>query len=1305
MLKSRASLFVVLVLVFAGRPPTPVLADFVIFEDDFEGDPLGAEPGKWTYDPTSEIKNVGLVDLDPLDAENQVFTGYGGYWADNGTDFSDFIAEWDWMFAQDNARNNSMGIRVQGPAAHYQLSRRGFGTDWKIYMFDGAWNEIGTAVFPTDVDKWYRVQLTAMGEQFVVKVKEKGDATPFEDLKPVLEVLDGTFGSGKFSTSYWGPIDNVVISKPDLVVERILPDAYGGGETFPVTLDLTTLAAFTRATVRERIPRFWTASDPSPPGRVEVDAAGRQTLIWEITGGVADQSFDYLLTAPNPYANVAFVGSGVEADGRTFNITGDSRIKGGTDGFLREGLLITLLQPTTGCAGSDQGEGAQARDYLTDGDAVTEATVTPTQGESVSPDFLGASPSPGSAGIGSLVWTRTAGPVFQLGACDDCMSYLAFYVENTTAGVLKASVGSASDDGEQILIDGQEVWNHGITRGNALAQVQDRTPLLDLAPGKHLVLQKVFDGCVGFDSAIRFEDEDHNPLTGPLPGGPLVFSLDPTGFEVAPAFVLRDLPDSLQVGETGKVTLKLRLRGAVSDALIEEEVPAPFAITEISDGGVRAGQKITWTIGGPLAARDLGYRISIPEGSLDASFAGKATLGGESGPILGDRAFDRGVMTPAGFIKQWLMLGPLETFALWQGDPFDPVVDPNSASAAPENGDLRVDYLSDGTLTEKTIRPFDGMRIDPRFNGDGIMSSRATGLEPITRACAPVTPTWERFVSRSGTCLDDEYFGGPIDSHATYAACYLNNLTALPITATVGIDSDDAFIAYLDGAEIVAYEPDPCSATACGRGLGAEDTVANSVLVTLAPGEHFLLTRVHDGTGASGHRLRFQDEQGKPLLNDRLLVTLKSAKSPPEVYLKRILSSASYRMGGDPLTVTLRVESTGAHQVSIREVLPPGFGARNISHGGTAAGGQATWNLAVSAGTTEVTYQLAPEECAGRGSYCGNGTDGSEYTVDGGKTHSLNGHDTFRRDTSGTDPLGTWDVRDLGYSGGGTQRVGDHAADATGKGAGVRGSRDEFRFISRPASGDFEVSAQIACLEDAGGAGQGGLMVRDTFDTFSAHAYFYLGPAAAGGGAATLKGAFRRDTNKTRPSTLIPISEKDVAKLPVWIKIKRTDLKISFQRSNDGVTFTEVGSKEIGPATSQVNLRTETLTGLAVSGGGAGSMLVAYREVSGPSFTEEVPAGPTFRRGDADVNGEIDLTDAITVLNFLFVGGKKPECVDASDFDDSGEVDISDAINNLNYQFLGGAAPSAPGPLNCGPDADQEPAQGKAELGCDRGCV
>ena len=81
----------------------------------------------------------------------------------------------------------------------------------------------------------------------------------------------------------------------------------------------------------------------------------------------------------------------------------------------------------------------------------------------------------------------------------------------------------------------------------------------------------------------------------------------------------------------------------------------------------------------------------------------------------------------------------------------------------------------------------------------------------------------------------------------------------------------------------------------------------------------------------------------------------------------------------------------------------------------------------------------------------------------------------------------------------------------------------------------------------------------------------------------------------------------------------------------------------------------------------------------------------TFRRGDANGDGMLDISDPVSVLSHLFTGGPTPPCLEAADANDSSEVDISDAIWTLWFLFCGGPPPRPPFP-ECGtdPDGDQD---------------
>jgi hypothetical protein len=61
------------------------------------------------------------------------------------------------------------------------------------------------------------------------------------------------------------------------------------------------------------------------------------------------------------------------------------------------------------------------------------------------------------------------------------------------------------------------------------------------------------------------------------------------------------------------------------------------------------------------------------------------------------------------------------------------------------------------------------------------------------------------------------------------------------------------------------------------------------------------------------------------------------------------------------------------------------------------------------------------------------------------------------------------------------------------------------------------------------------------------------------------------------------------------------------------------------------------------------------------------------------------MTDAVVVLRHLFVTGEPLTCRKAADANDDARVDVSDAVAILRFLFLGHDAPPGPHP-GCGPD-------------------
>ena len=81
-----------------------------------------------------------------------------------------------------------------------------------------------------------------------------------------------------------------------------------------------------------------------------------------------------------------------------------------------------------------------------------------------------------------------------------------------------------------------------------------------------------------------------------------------------------------------------------------------------------------------------------------------------------------------------------------------------------------------------------------------------------------------------------------------------------------------------------------------------------------------------------------------------------------------------------------------------------------------------------------------------------------------------------------------------------------------------------------------------------------------------------------------------------------------------------------------------------------------------------------------------------FIRGDANVDGTIDLADGAAII-FFFGGNYDPPCFDALDVNDDGAIDVGDLLTLYMFLFDLGTRPAPPFP-NCGIDPSMD------EIGC-----
>jgi hypothetical protein len=88
-----------------------------------------------------------------------------------------------------------------------------------------------------------------------------------------------------------------------------------------------------------------------------------------------------------------------------------------------------------------------------------------------------------------------------------------------------------------------------------------------------------------------------------------------------------------------------------------------------------------------------------------------------------------------------------------------------------------------------------------------------------------------------------------------------------------------------------------------------------------------------------------------------------------------------------------------------------------------------------------------------------------------------------------------------------------------------------------------------------------------------------------------------------------------------------------------------------------------------------------------------------FHRGDPNSSGATDISDALSIFAYLFLGSDSPTCLESADVNNSGTIDISDGIAVLNWLFGSGEEPAAPGPAPAPCGVDPDPAE--TDLGCE----
>lgn len=259
------------------------------------------------------------------------------------------------------------------------------------------------------------------------------------------------------------------------------------------------------------------------------------------------------------------------------------------------------------------------------------------------------------------------------------------------------------------------------------------------------------------------------------------------------------------------------------------------------------------------------------------------------------------------------------------------------------------------------------------------------------------------------------------------------------------------------------------------------------------------------------------------------------------------------------------------------------------------------------------------------------------------------------------------DVGDVGIPGAATMTESGAIVLCTG-GRSLTTSADAFHFVRQESSGDFALRARISEISDGSGNAVG-IMARESLDEDAPHVALVVESLLG----LSLRLVVRESKGARSRSTKV----SSVTLPDTWLRLRRTGERIEAGVSEDGETWTSVRVFEGFPSTSQVGVA-------------ATAKVVADRPFAPLSATVEdlqlevVSDAPKFQRGDCNDDGDTDLSDAVCILGWLFLGAEAPGCIAATNTNGDAKPDISDATYLLGHLFLGGPSPAPPFP-GCGP--------------------
>ena len=180
-----------------------------------------------------------------------------------------------------------------------------------------------------------------------------------------------------------------------------------------------------------------------------------------------------------------------------------------------------------------------------------------------------------------------------------------------------------------------------------------------------------------------------------------------------------------------------------------------------------------------------------------------------------------------------------------------------------------------------------------------------------------------------------------------------------------------------------------------------------------------------------------------------------------------------------------------------------------------------------------------------------------------------------------------WATRDINASNG-SASYSSGTFTVAGRGTGITGTSDGFRFVYLPVTGNCTIIAHVATFSSTNANSSAGVMIRnnDVTDAGATEASSGYHPTSPTG----ISSHFRLTKNGTTTVTTVAQSS------PYWVKVVRSGSTLSAYRSTNGTSWTQVSTNQTISMTDPVQV------GLAVTSGSTSTTNTAT--ISSVSITQ-----------------------------------------------------------------------------------------------------